>query len=338
MKEIKIAFRGEIMSKIPVFILSGFLGSGKTTLLKRMLLECNKKNLKPAVLMNELGSTDTDGNIINEQNNEIMEKLLDGCICCSKKNEVLKCIEKLLLQKPDVLIIELTGVANPEEVVDSMTEPQLIDRLSVQKIISVLDAENILEYNSILEADRNIVETNRRQIEIADLLIINKIDLVTNGRKLKIEKVIRKHNSVSPIHFATYSEIDLGELFVDIKPYNEQKMIIKIGKEKVEHHQHIHRKQAHTHSYSRINTISLPIEFDTTTGEIEKFLKKWRPNLLRAKGFVPIKEKTYLMQTVLKRTSWESTNFSGSHYIVMIGIDLNTELIKKEWERLLIAQ
>ncbi|MFN7250000.1 MAG: CobW family GTP-binding protein [Anaerobacillus sp.] len=326
------------MSKIPVFILSGFLGSGKTTLLKRMLHECNKKNLKPAVLMNELGSTDTDGNIINEQNNEIMEKLLDGCICCSKKNEVLKCIEKLLLQKPDVLIIELTGVANPEEVVDSMTEPQLIDRLSVQKIISVLDAENILEYNSILESDRNIVETNRRQIEVADLLIINKVDLVTDGRKLKIEKIIRKHNSVSPIYYSTYSEIDLGELFADIKPYNEQKMIIKIGKEKVEHHQHTHPKQTHTHSYSRINTISLPIDFDTNTGQIEKFLKKWRPNLLRAKGFVPIKEKTYLMQTVLKRTSWESTNFSGSHYIVMIGIDLNAELIKKEWERLLIAQ
>lgn len=325
------------MSRIPVFILSGFLGSGKTTLLKRILHECYEKGLKPAVLMNELGSTDTDGNIINERNNEILEKLLDGCICCSKKNEVLKCIEKLLLQKPDVLLIELTGVANPEEVVDSITEPQLIDRLAVEKIITVLDAENILEYNSILESDRNIVETNRRQIEVADLLIINKVDLVTHTRKEKIEKVIRKLNSASPILYSTYSNIDLGRLFTNFNTYNEQKMVIKIGNKKGEHHQHNHRKTRHTQSYSRINTILLPIKSKTNTKIIEKFLKRWRPNLLRAKGFVPINDKTYIMQTVVKRTSWEQTNFNGSHYIVMIGIDLNADLIKKEWEELLIT-
>lgn len=322
------------MSRIPVFILSGFLGSGKTTLLKRMLLASHKKGLKPAILMNELGSTDTDGQIISEGSNDILEKLLDGCICCSKKNEVVNCIEKLLAQNPDVLFIELTGVANPEEVVDSITEPQLIDRLSVEKIITVLDAENILEYNSILAADRNIVETNRRQIEVADLLLINKKDLVTNNQIEKIEKMIKKLNDSASFNYTSYSDIDVDALFANVTPAKRKTMLIRIGKEKTEHHHHHHH---HKQSFSRINTISLAINQDTTTKAVEKFLKKWRPHLLRAKGYVPIKNKTYLMQSVLKRTNWEETNYVGDHYLVMIGLQLNEEEIKREWEETVVT-
>lgn len=87
------------MSRTPVFVLSGFLGSGKTTLLERLLVECTNRNLKSAVLMNEIGKTDTDGNTLLGKS-QIIEKLLDGCICCNKKGEVVESMEKLLQIKP----------------------------------------------------------------------------------------------------------------------------------------------------------------------------------------------------------------------------------------------
>ncbi|WP_062047284.1 GTP-binding protein [Bacillus sp. JCM 19034] len=172
------------MSRTPVFVLSGFLGSGKTTLLERLLVECTNRNLKSAVLMNEIGKTDTDGNTLLGKS-QIIEKLLDGCICCNKKGEVVESMEKLLQIKPDVIFIELTGVANPDEVADSLTEPELINNVYLEKIITLIDAEHILSYNSIFESDRELVQTTRNQIEVADLLIVNKTDLVPEAKKNK---------------------------------------------------------------------------------------------------------------------------------------------------------
>ncbi|MCD8509875.1 MAG: GTP-binding protein [Bacillus sp. (in: Bacteria)] len=201
------------MGKIPVFVLSGFLGSGKTTLLKQLLQRCEERGITPAVLMNEIGKTDMDGEIILEKNKQqIVEKLLDGCICCSKKSDVTDSILKLLQKKPDVIFIELTGVANPEEVVDSLTEPKLIDYLYLDKVITVLDGEHVLEYNSIFESVRELVRTTRRQIEVADVLIVNKVDLIYASHKEKISKVIKKQNPVSPVYFTTYSEVDMDIL------------------------------------------------------------------------------------------------------------------------------
>ncbi|MBW7459833.1 GTP-binding protein, partial [Paenibacillus sepulcri] len=73
---------------IPVMILSGFLGSGKTTLLLRLLEEARIRGIRPGILMNELGKQDVDGNILSEQLGVQVEKLLDGCVCCSKKEEL----------------------------------------------------------------------------------------------------------------------------------------------------------------------------------------------------------------------------------------------------------
>ncbi|WP_216831582.1 CobW family GTP-binding protein [Alkalihalobacterium elongatum] len=328
------------MAKIPVFVLSGFLGSGKTTLLLRLLQECSRRQLKPAVLMNELGSTDTDGAIIsNERKEQVVEKLLDGCICCNKKGEVVASIEKLLLQKPDVIFIELTGVANPEEVADSLTEPQFIDRLSLQQVITILDAENVLEYNSIFEADRNLVETVKRQTEVADLLVINKVDLIEPSRKLKIKKVLMKQNSEAEICFTKYSEINIAQLLDPISNKREKRHEIKVifNKKSEERKKGIHD---HKKSYSRIQTVSLPISQPFREKDVEKFLKKFKHSVLRAKGYIPLvgKKQTYLMQHVVKRTSWELSTYSGPHYLVVIGIDLNKEELSNEWRKVTQCQ
>ncbi|ADU29110.1 CobW family GTP-binding protein [Evansella cellulosilytica] len=324
------------MIKVPVFVLSGFLGSGKTTLLKQLLQACDKKGITPAVLMNEIGKTDMDGEILLEKNNEqMMEKLLDGCICCSKKSEVSDSILKLLQQQPDVIFIELTGVANPEEVVDSLTEPELKDFLYLEKVITILDGENILEYNNIFETVSELVQTTRRQIEVGDLLIVNKVDLISESQKEKVYKVIKKRNSVSPIFFTSYSDVNTDLLLEQIEviqnkvPINKNTAEYTYPKHK-HHHNHGHTP---TRSYTRINTITLDFSKQTKPAKIEKFLKKWRPHLLRAKGYIPLKDGCYLLQHVMKRTYLERSNYIGGHYLVMIGIDLNVEEVKSEWAK-----
>lgn len=327
------------MSKIPVFVLSGFLGSGKTTLLKQLLIKCDQKRVKPAILMNEIGKEDMDGEIILQNNQkEIVEKLLDGCICCNQKSEVAGAITKLLHQKPDVIFIELTGVANPEEVVDSLTEPELMESVYLEKVVTVLDGENVLEYNSIFEADKELVRTTRRQIEVADVVVVNKIDLISDSQKEKIKKVIRKQNPVSPLFFTTYSEIDVETLLLNVKPVKNRVMANIEGKQKNSSHHHHHdethhHKHSNTTSFSRINTLTLDVDQPMKSSKVEKFLKRWRPNLLRAKGYLYVKEECYLLQHVMKRTNWEPSNYQGRQYLVLIGIDLNIEEIQHEWAK-----
>ena len=97
---------------IPVVVLSGFLGSGKTTLLIRLLQHAQSNGLRASVLMNEIGAVDVDGTqVSSESGNELMERITEGCLCCSKKSELALCLERLVLMQPDLIVIELTGVA-----------------------------------------------------------------------------------------------------------------------------------------------------------------------------------------------------------------------------------
>lgn len=174
--------------KIPVIILSGFLGSGKTTLLLTLLKESKARGLNPGVVMNELGKRDVDGYILQEHTGTSVEKLLDGCVCCSRKDELPGSLNALLARRPDMIFIELTGVADPEEIAKSLLEPSFSERLALHYTVTLLDAENMLEYNSRFSADKQLVRTLHKQISGADLIIVNKSDLVEPETLWKIER------------------------------------------------------------------------------------------------------------------------------------------------------
>ncbi|UKS29968.1 GTP-binding protein [Paenibacillus sp. HWE-109] len=331
------------MSKVPVIVLSGFLGSGKTTLLLRMLQEADSFQLTPAVLMNELGKQDVDGHLLQAASPDLpMTKLLDGCICCSKKSDISGAVKQLLLRKPSVILIELTGVANPEEIVDALTEPALLPYVKLHQVITLLDAENVLDYNSIFAADRELVHTLRRQIEVADLLLLNKIDFVSAKKLVTIEKTIRKYNDRSLLLPTTHSHFDLALVFGSLLPQKQvpsQALSFnnKFQIQAVKAVQQPNSAPSPAVSYSRIHTVTLPIEegFPLTQSIVERYLAKWGSSLLRAKGYLRIgsQSEPSLMQFAGKRINWQSSSFAGSPYLVLIGLDLDADVLIADWKQ-----
>ncbi|MGO4500816.1 GTP-binding protein [Paenibacillus sp. 2RAB27] len=334
------------MSKVPVIVMSGFLGSGKTTLLIRMLREAAIFNLLPAVLMNELGKQDVDGHLLQEASPDVnLAKLLDGCICCSKKSDISGSIKQLLVRKPDVILIELTGVANPEEIVDALTEPALLPYVKLHKVITVLDAENVLDYNSIFASDRELVHTLRRQMEVADLLILNKIDLVTDKQIKTIEKTIRKYNKHSLLLPTSNSKFDLSLIFGEIPPMQYQSANTlsfnrSMQVQTMKTPPSLKQSDKPKASFSRIQSISIPIASDLQLNQrfIERYLADWGAKLLRAKGYLLIgaKLESLLMQFAGNRINWQPTSYQGTPYLVLIGLDLDVKSLEEDWERRLI--
>ncbi|MFS0839027.1 CobW family GTP-binding protein [Paenibacillus sp. 1P03SA] len=340
--------------KIPVFVLSGFLGSGKTTLLVRMLEESKNLGLRPGILMNELGKADVDGLILEGHSSASIEKLLDGCVCCSKKSELTGSLQTLMLRNPDILFIELTGVANPEEIADVLTEPGLLDRVFLKQIITVLDAENFMDYNSLFASDRQLVKTLRRQVEVADVILVNKTDYVHRIRLHQIEKAIRKLNGHAMLVYTTHCRVELQPLLEGVQPAQNGPLTVRpIRMTKIR----THPKEPSTAvaesgkppanspapaqtapSHSRVRTVTLPWNqaAGLTKGDVDAFLHRWKDGLIRAKGYVAFSESghMHLLQYAGNRSCWEPSFYRGEPYVVFIGIDLDTQRLSEEWKRL----
>lgn len=334
------------MQQIPVMIISGFLGSGKTTLLLRLMKDARDRGLRFAVLMNELGRADVDGSLIRSEDSGIaLEKLFDGCICCDKKSEIAQSLLQLLATQPDVIFIELTGVANPEEIADSLTEPRLRHHVALKRIITVLDTELTLEYNSIFSSDKQLVHTLRRQMETADVILLNKADRVSRGTADKVLKVVRKHNDRATTAISSFSNVDTDLLLKDVErriapaeapalPRFRVRPASGTAVRKAEHHHHTE----HQRSYTRLQTLCLDGEGAGVIPkrQLEQFIRQIGKSLIRAKGYIQVEKNGPLLlyQLAGKQERWEPADYTGLPYLVLIGIDLDEWTIRRMWEYL----
>src|SRR5258706_12772100 len=116
--------------RIPVHLISGFLGSGKTTLLQNLLNYCLTQGIKPAVLMNEYGEVNIDGELLRGQGNTVRE-MTNGCICCTIGGTLGLALQDVAARKPDVIFIEATGLADPVELIDQATKEEGLRLLRV---------------------------------------------------------------------------------------------------------------------------------------------------------------------------------------------------------------
>lgn len=193
----------------PIYILSGFLGSGKTTLLQRMLSYWKEKGLKPAIIMNEIGDINLDGLLVGDE--VPMAEMLGGCICCTVRSDLsLQMFELIRDEHPDVIVIEATGAANPLEILDAVTEVSLTAKIDIKPMITVVDSVHLLELH---EAQKG--KTYRlmmEQIRCGSILIVNKIDRLTEKQLPEVEALLRRLNPYAELLPAMKCEVDIERL------------------------------------------------------------------------------------------------------------------------------
>ncbi len=171
---------------IPVSILTGFLGAGKTTLLNYILRGQSK--YKFAIIVNEIGKIGIDGQLVENQKDEMVE-LSNGCVCCTVRKDLVQGIQRLLKKGGfDYILIETTGIADPGPVAQTFVNiPALQKFVQLDAIITVVDAEQILKQLADIE-----VATD--QIAMADFVLLNKTDLVDDAHLGRVGEKIRALN------------------------------------------------------------------------------------------------------------------------------------------------
>ena len=195
------------MSERPrVIIFSGFLGSGKTTLLVRLIEHLRSKHgegCRIVIIENEIGSASVDSSIIREAGYSVTE-MLSGCVCCTLIGQLVPAIEKLIEEmNPRLIFLEVTGLATPDTVADNTRKYAGCDA----RIVTLVDASRweriIIALSMLLEA----------QLEPADVICINKVDLVDNARVAEIEEDIRAKNaSAAIVHANALDPISASDL------------------------------------------------------------------------------------------------------------------------------
>jgi G3E family GTPase len=187
--------------KIPVTIITGFLGSGKTTLLNNIIRKYTNK--KFAIIENECGDIGIDGELIIGQDDTIFE-LNNGCICCSLHDGFVNTINQLLnsAHQFNHLLIETTGIANPDSVVSTfIATPEIQEKFTIDSVICVADAVNIEDFIN----DQSEV---RKQLALADITLINKVEAIQSDYQDTIQKLIADINPMTRTFNVSYSNID----------------------------------------------------------------------------------------------------------------------------------
>eukprot|EP00468_Gymnochlora_sp_CCMP2014_P009741 CAMPEP_0167762442 /NCGR_PEP_ID=MMETSP0110_2-20121227/12769_1 /TAXON_ID=629695 /ORGANISM="Gymnochlora sp., Strain CCMP2014" /LENGTH=586 /DNA_ID=CAMNT_0007649315 /DNA_START=55 /DNA_END=1815 /DNA_ORIENTATION=- len=324
-------------SKVPVTVLTGFLGSGKTTLLNYILKE--QKEKKYAVIENEFGAVGVDDQLIRNKfdSDEDIIEMNNGCICCTVRGDLIKTLKKINFmiakgKKFDGVIIETTGMADPAPVAQTFfADDDVAGTFKIDGIITVVDCKWIIER---LDEEKKGENEAVEQVAFADVILLNKTDLVDKARVDKVKARILDINSQAKMIETKYSRVDLNKI-TNIGGFSLDRVLAS-------DEEFFNFDQEHEHD-SSVSSVGVVLKGELEMTKFNRFIGKMMRekgvDLYRSKGVVAIQgmNKRFVFQAVHMlfggepTTAWKKGEKRVSR-MIFIGKNLDEKEIKEDAE------
>jgi len=338
--------------KIPVTVLTGYLGAGKTTLLNRILSEPHGK--KYAVIVNEFGEIGIDNDLVVGADEEVFE-MNNGCICCTVRGDLVRILDGLMRRKGkfDAIIVETTGLADPAPVAQTFFVDESVGRKTrLDAVVTVADARWLSDRLKDAPEAKN-------QIAFADVILINKTDLVSPHELREVEARIRGINPYAKVHKTERAKIALDEVlgrnafdldrildiapdFLESEDDHDHHHAHGHDHHHGHDHEHAHRGLKHYHDED-MQSVSLksdkPLDPDKFFPWVQNLVQTDGPNILRCKGILSFRndDERFVFQGVHMildgdhQRPWNKDEKRDSR-IVFIGRNLPEEKIRQGFE------
>ncbi len=275
-----------VSTAIPVTVLTGYLGAGKTTLLNRILSEDHGK--KYAVIVNEFGEVGIDNDLVVDTDEEIFE-MNNGCICCTVRGDLIRILEGLMKRKGkfDAVIIETTGLADPAPVAQTFfMDDDVRAKTRLDAIVTVVDAKNLMaRIGDSPEAED--------QVAFADVILLNKVDLVTAEELATVRAEIAAINPQARVVETERCAVDLGEV-LDRGAFDLDRILLVEPEFLTSGHHH------HDETVKSISLTAGDMEPEKFFDWIHKATQEQGPNIRRMKGIIAFRDdpERYVVQGV----------------------------------------
>jgi len=317
-------------------LLFGFLGSGKTTLARR-LLQDGAGDRKMAVIVNEFGEVGIDGTILEGQDLDMIE-LTSGCLCCTLKGSLINAIEELnAKQDIDVVVIEATGVAEPEEMIETFSDETLRDRYEMGPMVTVID---IPKFTRLREMLGPFYEA---QVQNADVLILNKIDLASAADLDTARAAVVALNGKANLLFTEQCDLDVEEILAgatSLKMTQYLNAHVDDAAEPDHHHDHNHdhnHNHDHDHRHAPADSFVLDASGEATRADVESFFNALPENVWRVKGYTRLDGAPALIQFTMGQLEITPADARDNHHMVFIGPDMDREALEPAFRALFVG-
>ena len=324
------------MSDLRINLLFGFLGSGKTTLLRRILGE-RAGARKMAVIVNEFGEVGVDGEVIAGSNVNLVE-LTSGCLCCTLRGSLMSAVEELREKAAvEQIVVEATGVASPGDMLEDLNDSRIAHELDVGPLVTVVDAPKFTRLKQMLG------EFYEEQVENADVLVLNKIDLAAPEELEEAKAAVREINPDAVLLFAEQGDTDLA-LLLD-GPESELLAQMKAEAEGHPHHHvhddgHVHDHKHddhhgdghdhhhHGHAHAAAESFVMDASGDFSRAALADAFASLPANVWRSKGFLTVDGEPSLLQFTMGQLEIGGAPARERPYLVVIGEDLDRSAVE----------